>query len=31
MKNRAIYLKDPVANRLLNDGVAEVTDGRSDA
>jgi len=31
MKNREVYLKDPVENRLLNDGVAEVTDGRSDA
>jgi len=30
-KNREVYLKDPVENRLLNDGVAEVTDGRSDA
>jgi hypothetical protein len=31
MKNREVYLKDPAENRLLNDGVAEVTDGRSDA
>jgi len=31
MKNKEVYLKDPTENRLLNDGVAEVTDGRSDA
>ena len=31
MKNREVYVKDPGQNRLLNDGVAEVTDGRSDA
>ena len=31
MKNREIFAKDPAENRLLNDGVAEVTDGRSDA
>jgi len=31
MKNREIFTKDPTENRLLNDGVAEVTDGRSDA
>ena len=31
MNNREVYVKDPAENRLLNDGVAEVTDGRSDA
>ena len=31
MKNREIYLKEPHQNRLLNDGVAEVTDSSSDA
>lgn len=30
MKNQEIYLKDPGANALLNDGVANVTDGRSE-
>lgn len=30
MKNRDIYLKDPLENRLANQGVAEVTDPGSD-
>jgi hypothetical protein len=30
MKNREIYLKDPLANRLVNQGVAEVVDPRSE-
>ena len=29
MQNRDVYVKDPGANALLNDGVANVTDGRS--
>ncbi len=29
MKNREIYVKDPLQNRLLNNGVASVTDARS--
>lgn len=31
MKNREIFVKDPAEIRILNNGVAEVTDGRSDA
>ncbi|MBK1705245.1 BREX system P-loop protein BrxC [Halochromatium glycolicum] len=31
MKNRAIYSKDPLANRLINNGVAEVSEDRSKA
>ncbi|MBI2566519.1 MAG: BREX system P-loop protein BrxC [Candidatus Schekmanbacteria bacterium] len=31
IKNRELYVKDPAANLLLNDGVAEVTDGRSES
>ena len=31
MKNREIYSKDPVANRLINNGVAEVSEDRSKA
>jgi hypothetical protein len=31
MKNRDIYSKDPLANRLLNNGVAEVSEDRSKA
>ncbi|NCA89504.1 MAG: BREX system P-loop protein BrxC [Gammaproteobacteria bacterium] len=31
MKNREIYSKDPLANRLINNGVAEVSEDRSQA
>jgi hypothetical protein len=31
MNNREIYAKDPLANRLLNNGVAEVSEDRSEA
>jgi len=31
MQNRAIYSKDPLANRLINNGVAEVSEDRSSA
>jgi hypothetical protein len=31
MQNRDIYVKDPLANRLINNGVAEVSEDRSKA